>query len=222
MQPSGNNNSQSATDDEYILVVNGKPDGPFSISQLKERKIKPGDFVKTSSMDDYKEAHEIAALRQLFGFSRQPLPLQYFGSFDQRALAAVIDWLIVISLFILLAFVVTLVLLVVIPGDDNKVLRIGITIAIVCLTPFAKIVYNTVMESGPKQGTFGKQLLKIRVCDIFGERITRAKALNRNLAKYLSVATLFIGYIICFFTKKQQCLHDMVADTLVIKDRLDS
>jgi hypothetical protein len=55
------------------------------LQQLKERKIKPGDFVKTPAMDDYKEAHEIAALRQLFGFNRQPLPLQYFGSFDQRA-----------------------------------------------------------------------------------------------------------------------------------------
>jgi uncharacterized RDD family membrane protein YckC len=222
MYPSGNNNLQSAVNDQYILVVNGKPDGPFSIAQLKERKIKPGDFVKTSAMDDYKEAHEIAALRQLFGFSRQPLPLQYFGSFDQRALAAVIDWLIVLTAFIFLAFVVTLILLVLIPGDDNKVLRIGITVAIVALTPFAKIAYNTIMESGPKQGTFGKQLLKIRVCDIYGEQITRARALNRNLGKYLSVGTLFIGYIICFFTKKQQCLHDMLADTLVIKDRLDS
>jgi uncharacterized RDD family membrane protein YckC len=220
MQPSGNLTPPPTIHDQYILVINGKPDGPFTIEQLKERKIKPGDFVKTSAMDDYKEAHEIAALRQLFGFKRQPLPLQYFGSFDQRALATVIDWLIVSAVFILLAFIVMLVLLLAMPGDDNKILRIGVSIAILALIPVAKIIYNMVMESGPRQATYGKQLLKVRVCDIYGERITPAHALGRNVAKLLSVLTLFIGYLLCFFNKKQQCLHDILADTLVIKDRL--
>ncbi|MBB3968851.1 RDD family protein [Mucilaginibacter phyllosphaerae] len=221
MQPSGNNIDIPTANDQYILVINGKPDGPFSIAQLKEHNIKPGDFVKTAAMDDYKEAHEIAALRQLFGFSRQPLPLQYFGSFDQRALASIIDWLIVFGVFVLAAFVVMLILLVVIPGEEYKMIRIGITAVIVALTPFAKLIYNIKMESGPKQGTYGKQLVKIRVCDIYGERITPSKAFNRNAAKLLSVATLFVGYLMCFFNKKQQCLHDMLADTLIIKDRLD-
>jgi uncharacterized RDD family membrane protein YckC len=221
MQPSGNMKPQPAAIDEYILVINGKPDGPFTIEQLRERNIKPGDFVKTSAMDDYKEAHEIVALRQLFGFKKQPLPLQYFGSFDQRAIAAVIDWLIIFGVLILAAFVVMLVLLLTLPGDDNKVLRIGITIGIVALTPIAKIIYNVRLESGPKRGTLGKQIMKIRVCDLYGEQITANQAIGRNLAKYLSTASLFIGYIICFFTAKQQCLHDILADTLVIKDRLD-
>jgi len=92
----------------------------------------------------------------------------------------------------------------------------------VSFTPIGKIIYNVMMESGPKQGTFGKQLLNVRVCDIYGERINATQALMRNLFKYLSVATLFIGYLMAFFNKKQQCLHDMLADTLVIKDRLDS
>jgi uncharacterized RDD family membrane protein YckC len=219
MQPSGNKILQPSANDEYILVINGKPEGPFTIAQLRERKIKPGDFVKTAAMDDYKEAHEIAALRQLFGFNKQPLPLQCF---DQRLLAAVIDWLIVSAAFVLVAFVVMLILLLALPGDDNKILRIGISIGIVALIPIGKIVYNVMMESGPKQGTFGKQLLKVRVCDIYGERINATQALQRNLFKYLSVATLFIGYLIAFFNKKQQCLHDLLADTLVIKDRLDS
>jgi hypothetical protein len=39
----------------YILVINGKPEGPFSIEELKEHKIKPTDFVKTEAMDDYKD-----------------------------------------------------------------------------------------------------------------------------------------------------------------------
>ncbi len=222
MQSSGNTNLPPNTNNEYTLVINGKPDGPFTLAQLKERKIKPGDFVKTPAMDDYKEAHEIAALRQLFGFKRQPLPMQYFGSFDQRAIAAVIDWLIVLLVFVLAAFVVMLVLLLALPGSENQVLRIGITIGIVALTPIAKLIYNVRLESGTKRGTIGKQLMKIRVCDLYGEQITSGQAMGRNLGKYISTATFFMGYIMCFFTAKQQCLHDMLADTVVIKDRLDS
>ncbi|RWY55593.1 RDD family protein [Mucilaginibacter gilvus] len=210
-----------ATDTQYVLVVAGKPEGPFSIAELRAKKIKPGDFVKTPGMDDYKEVHEVAELRQLFGFSRQPLPMQYFGSFDQRATASVVDWFIVLAVFVLAAFVVMLFSLLALPGEENKVIRIGISVAIVALTIPARLIYSVVMESGPKQGTYGKQLLKIRVCDMYGERIDTSKAVGRNVAKILSVATFFVGYLIIFFNKKQQALHDIVADTLVIKDRLD-
>ncbi|RFZ92056.1 RDD family protein [Mucilaginibacter conchicola] len=222
MQTPGNPIPDPTESDNYILVINGKPEGPFSIAELRQRNIKPGDFVKTDGMIDYKEAHEIPALRELFGFKRRPLPLQYFGSFDQRAIAAAIDWLLIFGIFVLMAFVVMMLLYIFIPGEENKTLRVGITIAIVSLTPIAKFIYSIRMESGPKQSTLGKQLLRIRVCDIYGDRLTTSKALVRNIAKLVSVATLFAGYFICFFNPKQQCLHDMIADTLTIKDRLDS
>jgi uncharacterized RDD family membrane protein YckC len=76
------------------------------------------------------------------------------------------------------------------------------------------------MEASPKQGTYGKQLLKIRVCDMQGQRITLVHAAGRNSAKIITVLTLFIGYLFSFFNKKQQCLHDMLANTLIVKDRL--
>jgi len=76
------------------------------------------------------------------------------------------------------------------------------------------------MESSEKQATYGKQLLKLTVCDMQGNRLTIAQATGRNFAKILSVATVFVGYLFAFFNKQQQCLHDMVAGTLVIKDRL--
>ena len=51
--------------DDYLLVINGKPQGPFNIEQLKQFNIKPADFVKTGNMIDYKQAHEVAELRGL-------------------------------------------------------------------------------------------------------------------------------------------------------------
>ena len=45
MDPS-NATTQLPSNDAYILVVNGKPQGPYNIEQLKEFKLKPGDFFK--------------------------------------------------------------------------------------------------------------------------------------------------------------------------------
>ena len=213
MQPSGFSVSDTPDNDRYILVINGKPAGPFSVDELKAHKIKPGDFVKTPAMDDYKEAHEIAELRQLFGFSKQALPLQYFAGFDQRMLASAIDWFIVSGGFILLAFVGIILI-------DDKLLRIYVALGLLAPIIPANFIYHIVLEASAKQGTYGKQLLNIRVTDMEGQRIDTAKAFSRNFLKLLSTATLLIGYLISFFNKKQQCLHDILAETLVIKDRL--
>jgi len=198
---------------EYILVVNGKPQGPYTVGELKTMGIKAGDFVKTIAMDDYKEAHEIAELRTLFGFKFQPVIPQYFGSFDQRLLAAVIDWLIVLAVVI-----VPVCIAVIITGD--KLVRILLSVSILILVPFLNLVYHIVMEGSSRQATYGKIILKSRVCDEDGTSIGYGKAFARNLAKICSTLPLGIGYLFNFFNKKQQCLHDMIAGTLVMKDRL--
>jgi len=202
----------SATPNTYFLVINGTPQGPFTIDGLKLHQIKAGDFVKTETMADYKEAHEIAELRELFGFKKQVL-LQYYGSFDQRATAALLDWLIASAVCIIPSFAITLFI-------TDKLIGLGLALSLFALIPVANLIYHVLMESSPKQATYGKQLLKIRVCDMQGNQLSAAHAAKRNVAKLLSVLTLFVGYLMAFFNKQQQCLHDMVAGTLVIKDRL--
>ncbi|MGN8071198.1 RDD family protein [Mucilaginibacter sp. SG564] len=198
----------------YILVIEGKPQGPFSIEELKNRKLKPGDFVKTPEMDDYKEAQEIAELRALFGFAKPPMLMQYYGSFDQRLLASVLDWFMLFAVFVIIAFVVVLLFI------QDKETRIMVSFGILGVIPLAKIIYHIVMESSVKQATYGKQMLKIKVVDMNGDRISTGKAISRNLLKLLSALPFCLGYVIAFFNKKQQCLHDMLANTLVIKERL--
>ncbi len=197
----------------YLLVINGKPEGPFSLEQLKAFNIKPGDFVKTPAMDDYKEAHEIAELRQHLGFSQQPIIPQYFGSFDQRLLAAALDWFFVAGVCIIIAFAASLFV-------DNKEVQLIIAFSSLGAIPVIKLIYNIVLESSAKQATYGKQILAIKVCDMQGNRISIGRSAGRNLAKIFSVLTMFIGYLFSFFNKQQQCLHDMMAGTLVMKDRL--
>jgi uncharacterized RDD family membrane protein YckC len=76
------------------------------------------------------------------------------------------------------------------------------------------------MEASPRQGTWAKVLLGLKVSDEKGNPITFSRSLIRNLSKILSTGTLGLGYLMGFFTKRQQCLHDLVAGTLVVKDRL--
>ncbi|MGV8879680.1 MAG: RDD family protein [Sphingobacteriaceae bacterium] len=197
----------------YYLVVNGKPGGPYNIKELKQMKFSADDFVKADGMDDYKQAHEIPALRELFGFQFSPTQPQYFGSFDQRLLAAVIDWFLVFGVFL-----ITTLLGVIFFGREENRMQIALTI--LAFIPIANFFYHVWMEAAVKQGTFGKQLLRIKVCDLQGLRINRRKAFWRNLAKIISALPFFTGYLWSFFNKKQQCFHDIIAKTLVMKDRL--
>lgn len=197
----------------YILVINGKPEGPFTIDELRAHKIQPTDFVKTEDMVDYKEAHEIAELRQLFGFSKAALLIQYYGSFDQRLTASALDLFFVSTVCAIVMFVGVMVI-------NSQLVRILMTIGLMIIIPLVNLIYHIIMESSAKQGTYGKQLLQIRVCDMEGNRLGVAHAAGRNLAKILSMLTLCIGYLYIFFNKKQQGLHDVIAGTLVVKGRL--
>jgi len=198
---------------EYLLVINGKPEGPFTIDELIQRKIKLTDFVRSSTMDDYKEAHEVEQLRGLLGFSKQHLAPQYFAGFDQRWMASALDWFMVLLVIIFFGLIALL-------STSDKSTQIMIALSVLGIIPIVNFIYHVVMEASPKQATYGKQILKIKVTDLQGERIDVARSLGRNVAKILSVLTLFIGYLYSFFNSKQQCLHDVVAGTLVIKDRL--
>jgi uncharacterized RDD family membrane protein YckC len=206
MQPSSKGNT-------YQLVINGKPEGPYSIEQLKSLKIKPADFVRADGMDDYKQAHEVAELRELFGFKKEAIIPQYFGSFDQRLMASALDWFFVLLVCVPIAFIVSVFL-------EDKEQRMMVAISLAIIVPLVKIIYHIVMECSAKQATFGKQLIGIKVCDMEGNRISFSQSLWRNVAKLFSTIPLFIGYLLSFFTRQQQCIHDMIAGTLVMKDRL--
>jgi uncharacterized RDD family membrane protein YckC len=78
-------------------------------------------------------------------------------------------------------------------------------------------IYEAALESSSKQATLGKMALGLKVTDVYGNRISFARATGRHFAKYLSGIILGIGYIMIAFSERKQGLHDMIAGTLVVR-----
>ncbi|WP_442588689.1 RDD family protein [Pedobacter sp. AW31-3R] len=199
--------------ESYTVVIEGKPQGPYDLDGLKELSIVPGTFIRKPGMEDYKEAHEFPELRALFGFSFEQTAPQYFASFDQRLLAWAIDYfllLLIYIFFILLSFIFV----------EDRAERLTMSLTFLPLLPVAKFMYGSLAESSAHQGTIGKRLLKIKVGDQLGRRISPGRSFGRNTAKILSALPLCFGYLYSFLNKKQQTWHDIAANTLVVKERL--
>lgn len=80
-------------------------------------------------------------------------------------------------------------------------------------------LYFALQESSPIQATLGKRALGLYVTDLNGQRVSFLKATVRHFSKVLSAITLFIGFIMIAFTERKQGLHDLIAGTLVLKNR---
>lgn len=202
-----------STDQEYVVVVNGKPQGPYSLTELKDLDIKPNTFIRKPGMDDYKEAHAIPELRELLGFSYQRTAPQYFAAFDQRLLASVIDHFIIFGFYT----VIILTTYIFIEGKDQRIMAFLIPFPVIFVV---KLIYGSIAEATHSQATIGKKLLNIKVTRMDGSRVSFGISLVRNFSKILSVIPVFFGYLYSFLNKKNQCWHDIAANTLVIKDRL--
>ena len=120
-----------------------------------------------------------------------------YASFGQRFVAIVID------AAILVAATGTV---------SAATFGIGVTLGF-----FAPWLYEAFMMSSEWQATVGKRVMSIIVTDTAGKRMSFARATGRHFAKYISAFLLGIGFIIAAFTAKKQALHDMIAETLVIK-----
>jgi len=159
---------------------------------------------------------------------KQPKPVEYAG-FWWRFLAYVIDEIIlsfvswIFILPILGIFGISMYSLKEAGFDpDDAYMYIGPMIGAITSISFLAIAINwlyfAIMESSKIQGTLGKMLLKIKVIDYDGNRISFARATGRYFGKIISGMILMIGYIMAGFTDRKQALHDIMASCYVIKE----
>jgi uncharacterized RDD family membrane protein YckC len=77
-------------------------------------------------------------------------------------------------------------------------------------------IFYVTLDASAKQGTWGKQIVGLKVTDIGGRRISVGRAIGRFIARYLSICTCGIGYLLPLFTKNRQTLHDMICGCIVL------
>jgi len=144
------------------------------------------------------------------------MPLAGIGS---RFIAILVDYLIWGSAF----FVLFLLALMIIPalsifGRISANWAIGIALLIVFVMHWG---YFALFEAFGNGRTPGKRVAKIRVIHQSGRGINFVEALARNLVRYVDSLPSFyaVGIVVIFLSRRNQRLGDMVAGTLVVRDR---
>ena len=94
---------------------------------------------------------------------------------------------------------------------------LSIVPGIITINLLVSWMYFALLQSSAKQATVGKMALNLIVTDLNGDRLTLARASLRYFSKILSSAIFMIGYIMAAFTEKHQALHDLIANTYVIR-----
>ncbi|HJQ55801.1 MAG TPA: RDD family protein [Vineibacter sp.] len=134
-----------------------------------------------------------------------------YGGFWLRLVAYIIDSVILNIVVFIISFVIGLVI-----GGGSRNAEQAQLIASVIGIVIAWL-YFAYQESSPAAATLGKRALGLRVLRSDGAQLSFGRATGRFFAKILSAAILLIGYIMAAFTDRKRALHDMIADTVVIK-----
>lgn len=153
-----------------------------------------------------------------FGEKMSEISTTDYAGFWRRVAAYIVDSLIMVVPIFIVGFVVGLIVMSDVKTHQGLALAYRISELVTKIfTLLIGWIYFATMESSSKQGTFGKMALGIKVTDMDGNKISFGKASGRFFGKILSALILFIGFLMVGFTKKKQGLHDIMADTLVLK-----
>ncbi len=144
------------------------------------------------------------------------LPLAGIGS---RFVAILVDYLIWGVVFLVLFLLAA----VIIPalhffGGISANWAIGITVLIIFVLQWG---YFALFEAFSNGRTPGKRVANIRVIHQSGRGINFVEALARNLVRFVDGLPSFyaVGVVAIFLSRRSQRLGDMVAGTLVVRDR---
>lgn len=147
--------------------------------------------------------------------------------FWQRALAILIDFIVVIFLFVILINVIDFLGLYLNKVNIKGIHEIEIKAegvsenGLTCLKiGFASIptIYFTLLNYFTRGKTFGKWIMRIRVISIYHHRISFWHCLERALGYAASTLEVGLGFLQIFWNPNRMCLHDRIAETIVIKE----
>lgn len=118
-----------------------------------------------------------------------------YAGFWQRVLAYTLDLILLVPAFIVVLLV----------NGEKLETTLAINLGLLWL-------YSAGLESTFWRGTIGKRIVGIQVTTIAGQTLPLWRALLRNLIKLINISWVFV-----LFTAKKQALHDLAANSLVVK-----
>lgn len=145
------------------------------------------------------------------------MPLAGIGS---RFIAILVDYLIWgAAFFLIIAMGAIIISAVHFLGRVSANWAVGIFVLIVFLLQWG---YFALFEAFGNGRTPGKRVAKIRVIHQSGRGISFIESLARNLVRFVDYMPGFyaVGVVAIFVSRRHQRLGDMVAGTLVVRDRL--
>ncbi len=131
------------------------------------------------------------------------------AGFGQRLAAFVIDMVILTLAVFSVSVIIVLIL-----GGEPALWSVEYAVYLALNTAIFWLYYAG-QESGVRQATFGKRVMRLRVTDLDGEAISFARASVRHFAKLASAIPFMAGFLAIAFTPRKQGLHDMIAGCLV-------
>lgn len=140
----------------------------------------------------------------------------HFGGFGERLVATFLDFL------LLLVIVFSTTKLMGYTAEDAMRLATGIDSPnnlgrIENIIFILTLAYYIVLPATPLRGTIGKMIMKLEIVTEQGNRISILRSLWRHIATFFSSILLFFGFIMIIFHPEKRGLHDLMANTYVLK-----
>ena len=152
----------------------------------------------------------------------QTLPQSYYGGFWIRVAAYLLDSIILSAVYVplFLIFCLPFIASMARHGTLDQGPPPEFFAFVFMLIPVFWVLhwlYEALLTSSRWQGTVGKRILRLKVTDDFGNKITFARATGRFFAKILSGMVMYIGFIMVAFTERKRGLHDIICSTQVLR-----
>jgi uncharacterized RDD family membrane protein YckC len=142
------------------------------------------------------------------------------GGFWIRLVAYLIDELILSIPFGVVLIVFYVVFIDPADGEQGSALAVAVEIAgLVVLLVVIAWLYEALLTSSTRGATLGKRAFGLRIVRTDGAQLSFGRATGRFFLKAIvtPAVPLGIGYLMAAFTARKRALHDMMADTLVVK-----
>ena len=155
-----------------------------------------------------------------YAATMQPPEHLVYAGFWLRVVAYLIDFVLLNIVSFIIGGAIGLVVGFVVGLVDRDALPTVLALvktAVMILVLILIWFYYAFMESSRLQATLGKLALGLRVTDGQGNRVGFGRATGRFFGKIISGLILLVGYMMAGWTPRKQALHDMMADTLVVR-----